>query len=197
MTTPPSFPGALVCTSGVCLRTLVTLSLFTLALAGAPDHLGKARALAVEAQQTSNPIRLFLLAREIKSELDAAIAVNPDNVEARLDLVRFYVMAPRIAGGDLKAARNEVAEIARRDAARGAFARGYVAYRLKEYGVARIAVREAVRTGDAATRVLAMRWLGWLSQESQQWNDAFAIFGELGDAKEIARTEEFCRCKAP
>ncbi|HEX8617677.1 MAG TPA: hypothetical protein VF911_08860 [Thermoanaerobaculia bacterium] len=138
-----------------------------------------------------------MLALDIRKELDAAIAANADNVEARLDLVRFFVMTPRIAGGDLGAARAQVKEIARRDPARGHFARGYIAYRGKDFGVARLELREAIRLGDAATRRLAMQWLGWLSQESQQWNDAFAIFTELGDEQELVRTETFCRCTRP
>jgi hypothetical protein len=52
-----------------------------------------------------------------------------------------------------------------------------------------------VRTApDADTKALALRWLGWLSQETQQWKEAFAVFGELKDEKEIARTQKFCGC---
>jgi hypothetical protein len=154
-----------------------------------------------EAQQTSNPVRLFLLSRRIRKELDAAIAGNPGDVEARLDLVRYFVMAPLIAGGDIPAARAQAEEISRRDPALGHVARGYIAYRQKEYGAGRIELREAIRTAKTqATRELAEKWLGWLSQESQQWNDAFAIFEELSvndrsALYEIWRTSRFCRCR--
>jgi hypothetical protein len=134
-----------------------------------------------------------MLALDIRKELDAALAENADDVEVRLDLVRFFVVTPRIAGGDLAEARRQAAEIARRDAPLGHFARGYIAYREKEYGPARIAFREAAKT--PSRRLLAMRWLGWLSQETQQWDDAFAAFEELGDQYEIARTASFCRCR--
>jgi tetratricopeptide (TPR) repeat protein len=155
----------------------------------------------MQAQQTSNPIRLFLLAREIREALEAALSEKPDDAEVRLDLVRFFVMTPRIAGGSLDQARAQAEEIARRDAPLGHFARGYIAYRQKEYGIARIALREAMRTAKKPEhRALAAKWLGWLSQESQQWNDAFAIFEELRatdpDALyEIARTSSFCSCE--
>lgn len=146
-----------------------------------------------EAQQTSNPVRLLKLAFDIRAALDAALQLRPDDVEVRFDLVRFHVMTPRIGGGSQKEARAQIAEIAKRDAAMGHFARGYVAYRNKEFGVARRELKEAIKS--PAVRPRALRWLGWLSQESQQWDDAFAAFEELGDRFEIDRTSSFCRCR--
>jgi tetratricopeptide (TPR) repeat protein len=153
-----------------------------------------------EAQQTTNPVRLLMLAVKIREALEAARAQEPDNVDVRLDLVRFYTVTPRIAGGGIDDARAEAAEIARRDAALGLFASGYIDYREKNFGTARLALREAMRTGNAATRALAAKWLGWLSQESQQWEEAFAMFEELRltDASalyEIGRTAVFCSCR--
>jgi tetratricopeptide (TPR) repeat protein len=149
-----------------------------------------------EAKETANPIRLLLLALDIHKALDAALARDPNDVQVRLDLVRFHTMTPRIAGGDMDEARAQAAEIARRDAPLGHFARGYIAYREKEFGTARRELREAVRTApDPPAKSMALRWLGWLSQESQQWDDAFAAFEELGDLYEIARTASFCTCR--
>ena len=146
-----------------------------------------------EAEQTSNPVRLVTLAFDIREALDEALRLRPDDVEVRFDLVRFHVMAPRIAGGNLDEARAQVDEIARRNEPLGHFARGYVAYRDKAFGVARIELKEAIRTPSIRPR--ALRWLGWLSQESQQWDDAFAAFEELGDLYEVARTSSFCKCR--
>jgi hypothetical protein len=197
MATPPKVSERVVCTCGVCLRTLLASVVFALALAAGPvDHHANARRLVAQAEQTSNPIRLFLLALDIRKELEAALAAKPDDAEVRLDLVRFFTVTPRIAGGDLDAARTHAAKLAQFDPPLGYFARGYMAYRAKDFGVARIALREAIRTTkSASTRTLAMRWLGWLSQESQQWDDAFTIFEELGDSYELARTSAFCSCR--
>lgn len=153
-----------------------------------------------EAQQTSNPVRLLMLAMKIHTALETAIEKEPDNVEARLDLVRFYVMTPSLAGGSIENAQVQAAEIARRDAPLGHFANGYIAYREKQFGPARHDLREAVRTGNAPTRAMAAKWLGWLSQESQQWDEAFASFESLrsSDASalyEIGRTAVFCSCE--
>lgn len=154
-----------------------------------------------EARRTTNPIRLLVLIPKIHSSLEAALAREPDNVDVHLDLVRFYVMAPSMMGGDVNEARAHAAVIARRDVALGHFARGYIAYREKEYGPARHELRDAVRLGNASTRALAAKWLGWLSQETQQWDEAFAMFEELrvSDASalyEIGRTSVFCGCRA-
>lgn len=171
-------------------------------LTAAPaDAHREARRLMAEAQQTSNPVRLFMLALDIRKALEAALVADPENVEVRLDLVRFHTVTPRIAGGDRDAALRQADEIARRDGPLGHFAHGYISYRGKQFGKARIELREAMRTArTAATRALAAKWLGWLSQESQQWSDAFAIFEELkgtDDAAlyEIARTSAFCGCE--
>ena len=130
-----------------------------------------------------------------------ALSEKPDDVEVRLDLVRFYMVTPRIAGGSLDEARAQAAEIARLHAPLGHFARGYIHYRQKEFGIARIELREAMKTARTPEhRALAVKWLGWLSQESQQWNDAFAFFEELKASDpsalyEIARTSSFCSCE--
>jgi hypothetical protein len=151
-----------------------------------------------EAQQTTNPLRLFMLAVEIHESLDKAMLAEPENLEIRLDLVRFHVRTPRIAGGDMAEARRQAARIAERNEALGDFASGYIAYSEKAFGAARIAFRAAIDKADKpSTKELAMRWLGWLSQESQQWPDAFAMFTALGDEHELRRTEEFCRCVRP
>lgn len=168
-------------------------------MAGSVEH-RDARRWMVEAQQTSNPVRLLMLAVKIRGALETALAKEPENVEVRLDLVRFYTMTPSIAGGSLDDARAQAAEIAKRDAPLGHFANGYIAYREKQFGPARHELREAVRTGSPSTRALAARWLGWLSQESQQWEEAFSVFESLRGSEasalyEIGRTAVFCSCE--
>ena len=202
MATPPRFFDRTVCTGLVWLGTFVWGVVFAGPVTAAPagEH-ARARKLMEEAQQTTNPIRLFMLALDIHKALDAALERNPDDVEVRLDLLRFHTMTPRIAGGDPDAAREQAAEIERRDEALGHFARGYLAYRDKELGKGRIELREAMRLAKTpATRALAAKWLGWLSQESQQYDTAFQLFEELRAtdptaALEIARTASFCHCQ--
>jgi hypothetical protein len=172
-----------------------------LAAAGPADAHREARRLMAEAQQTSNPVRLFVLALDIRRLLEKALQAHPDDVEVHLDLVRFHTMTPRLAGGDRDAARKHAAEVARRDVALGHFANGYISYREKQFGKARLQLQEALRLAKTAqTRALVLRWLGWLSQESQQWNAAFEAWEELRATDdsalyEIARTASFCSCR--
>lgn len=200
MTTPPGTLERVVCTAEDCLRTSLLLLLFATRLTAASAEHEEARRWMAEVRRTTNPIRLLVLIPKIHTSLEAALAREPDNVEVHLDLVRFYVMAPSITGGDLDKARTHAAAIARRDLPLGHFARGYIAYREEEYGPARRELREAVRLGSGSTRALAAKWLGWLSQETQQWDEAFAMFEELRASDpaalyEIGRTAAFCSCR--
>jgi len=146
----------------------------------AAGHYTAARQYMSEAKQSSNGIRLAYLGWMIGDELEEAVRLDPNLLDARLDLVRYYIVAPRIVGGSLKKARAQAAAIAKRDAALGAFASGYIEYRQKSYGPARQKLRDAVRLAKTAqTKALALTWLGWLSQETQQYDDAFAAFEEL------------------
>ncbi len=154
-----------------------------------------------DAEQTTNPVRLLVMALDIRKALEKALAAEPDNVEVRLDLMRFHAATPRIAGGDGAEAKRQAVEIARLDPAAGHFARGYLAYKEKEYPTARKELREAVGGASNPTvKVQAAKWLGWLSQETQQWTEAFAMFESLRGADpsglyEIGRTAAFCGCE--
>jgi len=172
MTTPPRQ-----------LATLIGLMVFAAAAAGpesAAAHYRAARQYMSEARKSANAVRLAYLGWMIGDELEEAVRLDPNLLDARLDLVRYYVVAPRIVGGSAKKARAQAAAIAKRDAALGAFASGYIDYRQKSFGPARQRLREAVRLARTAqTKALALTWLGWLSQETQQYDDAFAAWEEL------------------
>lgn len=165
-------------------------------------HYLLARSYTLEAKQSSNAVRLAYIGWNIGVELETALAIDPSRTDARLDLIRYYELTPRILGGSTAKAHAQAAELSKRDAARGAFATGYVAYREKEYGQARLALRNAVTLAkDDDVRILALTWLGWLSQETQQYDDAFAAFDNIlaidpkhGPALyEIGRTAVFSR----
>ena len=190
---------------GTCLRTLMLPLVFAAsAVPQAAPHYELARQYITEARQTVNAVRLLVLAWKIAEELETTIRLDPDHLDARLDLVRFLVVTPRLVGGSLEKARAQAAEIARRDPPLGHFASGYIAYRQKQYGSARRELREAIRTtSKPSTRILGLTWLGWLSQETQQYDEAFWAFEkvlsidplQLSASYEIGRTASFCRCR--
>ena len=190
------------------MRTSTFVSIFAVILAlGAAaqtvtdEEHAKARRWMAEAEQTTNPIRLMLLAMDIRKALEAALARRPDDAEIRLDLVRFHAVTPRIAGGDLDAARKQVKEIARLDPALGLFAAGYLSYRDKSYGKARNELKAAFESAVNPThKAMIAKWLGWLSQETQQWTTAFEMFevvrrSDPAGLYEIGRTAAFCGCE--
>lgn len=170
------------------MRTVVFLFLFAAPVLAsnsplAVEHYRTARAWMQEAKTSGNAVRLVYLAWMIGDELEEAVRLDPDLMDARLDLVRYYTIAPRVVGGSLKKARAEAARIAKKDAALGAWTQGYIAYRQKEYGPARVKLRQAVREAkDVRAKALALTWLGYLSQETQQYDDAFAAWSALLEA---------------
>ena len=79
------------------------------------------RAYGRQAQQEGGT-GLFI-ARKVKTHLERAVELNPDNIAARFDLIEYYLQAPRFLGGDPAKATAQAAEIAKRDAAAGREAR--------------------------------------------------------------------------
>lgn len=158
-----------------------------------------------EAKASADPLRLITLAWKIEEELTAAVKLDPALLDARVDLVRFHVTTPRVLGGRLAEARQQAKELALRDAGLGHWAAGYLSYRVdKNLPRAQRELRAAVAaTTRPSDKVLALTWLGWLSQELQQWQDAFASWQTIRavDPKqaeplyEIGRTSSFCRCE--
>jgi tetratricopeptide (TPR) repeat protein len=61
----------------------------------------------------------FFLARKVKTHLEKAVELNPDNIEARFDLMEYYLQAPAFLGGDAAKAKEQAAEITKRDASAG------------------------------------------------------------------------------
>lgn len=81
-------------------------------------HLILSSALGAKAMQ-SNVIKQALLAPRIKSELEKAVELDPNNPDARNGLLQFYVMAPGIMGGSKDKAKLQAAALLKLNAYRG------------------------------------------------------------------------------
>jgi tetratricopeptide (TPR) repeat protein len=115
-----------------------------------------------------------MMAPKLRDAFLRAIELDPDQHEARVSLVEFYLQAPAIAGGSVEAARAQAAELARRDPPRGHYARGRIAAYEKKPADAAAAYTAAfaARPSQAGYRMSA----GIAHQEAGQWDQAHALF---------------------
>ena len=83
------------------------------------DWLG--RAYGTQAQH-ANRFRQPFLARKTKNAWETALALDPDNLDVRDDLIIFYSRVPGFLGGNKEKAREMALEIMKRNAYRGSIA---------------------------------------------------------------------------
>lgn len=122
-------------------------------------------------------LRRASLAGRIRGAFERAVELDPRNVEARLDLLRFYVAAPGIAGGSVRKARAQAEEIARLDAVQGHIARGIVAEKENDDAGAEREYRTALSIDE--TSAAPHYALGAMYQREGRWADAFEIYARL------------------
>jgi len=102
-----------------------------------------ARAIGDQAQH-ANVLRQPFLARRMKGAVDRAIELDPDNLDARELRWQFYAQAPAIMGGGEGKARDEAAEILRRNRYRGQFIAATAAGRAKDFAAIERALKALV-----------------------------------------------------
>ena len=88
-------------------------------------HRQLAEVLGVQAQH-AGPFQQILLARLFRKEIGAAIDLDPLDVQARRDLLEFYLLAPGIVGGDSRRAAEVAEQLAGIDAAEGFLAKARI-----------------------------------------------------------------------
>lgn len=93
------------------------------------DWLGKAYGTQAE---TANKLKQAFLAKKTKSAWEKAVELDPNNLDARQDLIQYYLKAPGFMGGSKDKARQAALEIKRRNGYRGAFAVASVCVELKD-----------------------------------------------------------------
>jgi tetratricopeptide (TPR) repeat protein len=106
-------------------------------------HRQVAEATGLEAQH-ANAFRLIILARQFRNEIDAAISLDPHDIQAHRDLLEYYLVAPGIAGGDVQKASAMAKQIGQLDAAEGMLAEARVASFRKRFNESGELLRQAV-----------------------------------------------------
>ncbi|MFO1500977.1 MAG: tetratricopeptide repeat protein [Verrucomicrobiota bacterium] len=116
-------------------------------------------------------------ARRTKRALEKAVALDPDNLDARLDLATYLREAPGIVGGSRKAALGQIEEIDRRDRYIGALARGDLALADKKLVDAQGHFERAIQLEPKKTD--AYYRLGVVHQRNRRFDDAFRCFEKM------------------
>ena len=109
------------------------------------DYHGHLAEVCIQMTQNAGMFKAMSLARRFRKESEAALALDPKNLDAREGLLEFYFDAPGIAGGDKEKGRAMAEEIMQIDSVRGSFARALVARHDKDVTKQEVAYLEALK----------------------------------------------------
>jgi tetratricopeptide (TPR) repeat protein len=105
-----------------------------------------------------NMFKAASLAGKARDEFAKAVQVDPNCIEARMDLMEFYLRAPSIMGGDEEKAREQANEIRKRNAFEGHRAFAAIASAKKDMNAARAEYIAMVKENPASPK--SHYWLG-------------------------------------
>jgi tetratricopeptide (TPR) repeat protein len=139
-------------------------------------HMWLGRAYGSQAQRAGKLSQIGL-AKKTKAEFERASALDPDNLDAREDLMQYYLQAPGMVGGSVAKAKVEAAEIQKRDPLRGALAYASVAQDQKDFAEAEREYRSAVASFPDSLN--ARYALGSFFTRRERYDEAFAVFDSV------------------
>jgi tetratricopeptide (TPR) repeat protein len=105
--------------------------------------------------QRAGMLQQFMLARRFRSEIDAALRLDPRDTQALRDLLEFFLLAPGVVGGDAKKAAPVAERIAAIDAAEGFLAQARIAEFHKDHARTEEMLRRAAEVRPASYKALA------------------------------------------
>ncbi|MBI2950037.1 MAG: tetratricopeptide repeat protein [Verrucomicrobia bacterium] len=112
-----------------------------------------------------------------RAAFEKSVALDPDLIEAREDLIQFHREAPGIVGGSRRAARAHANEIQKRDAYIGALVQGDLLMDDRKYREAENVYRSAV--GTKPVKVDAYYRQGLLHLKLKEFEKAFSAFERI------------------
>lgn len=114
------------------------------------------------------------MAPKLRDAFEKTVKYDPNNLDARDALVQFYLQAPAVIGGGKDKAALQVAEIAKRDVARGHLARAQMHIAEKNNAAALKSYEAAYAAKPSDMNIRMALGIGYQTAES--WNDAFRHF---------------------
>ena len=150
------------------------------AVKGAPRsaeaHRWLGRAYARQARRAGR-LKQASLAGRVRESFETAVKLAPTDLEARRDLLQFYLVAPRIVGGGRDKAQAQQQAIAARSPMHGRLAAAWIAEAADDDATARRELQALVAAyPDSAAPALA---LGALQQREKQWAAAVETYRAL------------------
>ena len=137
-------------------------------------HLWLGQAHAMQAQNGSK-FKAIFRANRARKEFEKAVALDSLNVEARLQLAQYLLMAPGIAGGSRDKAKVHVEIIEQIDSLFGAIAWSVYWEREKDTVRAEEYLKSAVRL-DTTYDHTATNMLGFFLQRQKRYHEAAEVF---------------------
>jgi tetratricopeptide (TPR) repeat protein len=109
------------------------------------------------------------LAGKVRTEFEAAVRLDPNNVDARSDLGEFYLEAPGIVGGGRDKAEAQIQQLAALDPAKADYLKGRLAEKKKDSATAEREYRAAIEASHGS----ALTWfnLALFFRHQQRWNE--------------------------
>jgi tetratricopeptide (TPR) repeat protein len=139
-------------------------------------HLWLGRAYGIKAQR-AGLLKKASAASSVKKHFERAVELNPENINARMGLLQFYLMAPGIMGGSKDKARTQADEIMQRNAHQGHLALGFIHSVNEKYDLAEQEYHAAIALDSMNTQPYFS--LGYLYARQKQFDNATDIFENL------------------
>jgi tetratricopeptide (TPR) repeat protein len=113
------------------------------------------------------------IAPKLRDAFERTVQLDPGQLEARGDLISYYLQAPSMLGGGIEKARAQAVEIGKRDAAQGLLARAGIARFEHKADLALSLYRNALaaKPHDRDTRLAVI--MGY--EQMERWADAFGL----------------------
>lgn len=132
------------------------------------DHMWLGRALGEKAGRASF-LSAYSLAKQVRSEFETAVRLNPRNAEALMDLGEFYKDAPSVIGGGLDKADGVAAELDKVDPASAGELRAHIAEARNDFGATEHELKQALAV--SAHPALVWTSLASFYRHRKRWDE--------------------------